>query len=162
MCGYIEIAFNQWLRLRLTASDTGLLAVEFPPFGVARGGENPQHPVLVEARRQLKAYLNGDLRRFQLPLDLAGTPFQKRVWTHLITIPYGETRSYREVAQAIGAPTAVRAVGAANGANPIAIVVPCHRVIGAGGQLVGYGGGLELKRRLLALERGVPAMLYEE
>jgi methylated-DNA-[protein]-cysteine S-methyltransferase len=102
----------------------------------------------------LQAYFAGDLRRFCLPLELAGTPFQKRVWAWLETIPYGETRSYRQVAEAIGLPQAVRAVGAANGANPAPIVIPCHRVIGAGGKLVGYGGGLELKRRLLSFEAG--------
>jgi methylated-DNA-[protein]-cysteine S-methyltransferase len=102
----------------------------------------------------LQAYFAGDLRRFCLPLELAGTPFQRRVWAWLETIPYGETRSYRQVAEAIGLPHAVRAVGAANGANPAPIVVPCHRVIGAGGKLVGYGGGLELKRRLLSFEAG--------
>ena len=94
------------------------------------------------------------MRRFDLPLDLAGTEFQRGVWLELTRIPYGETRSYQQMACAIGSPKAVRAVGAANGANPVAIVVPCHRVIGASGKLVGYGGGLPLKRRLLALERG--------
>ena len=102
----------------------------------------------------MRAYFAGELRRFDLPLDLAGTDFQRRVWLELTRIPYGETRSYQDLARAIGSPKAVRAVGAANGANPVAIVVPCHRVIGAGGKLVGYGGGLPLKRRLLDLERG--------
>jgi len=92
------------------------------------------------------------LRRFDLNLDLHGTPFQIGVWRELERIPYGETRSYLQLAEAIGAPKAVRAVGAANGANPIPIVIPCHRVIGASGKLVGYGGGLPLKKRLLALE----------
>ena len=99
----------------------------------------------------------GELRVFELPLDLHGTDFQIRVWRQLETIPYGESRTYAAVAQAIGAPQAVRAVGAANGANPVPIVVPCHRVIGSSGKLVGYGGGLELKRRLLELEsRNLP------
>jgi len=102
----------------------------------------------------MRAYFAGQLRRFELPLDLAGTEFQKRVWLELTRIPYGETRTYQEMASAIGAPKAVRAVGAANGANPVVIVVPCHRVIGANGKLTGYGGGLPLKRRLLTLERG--------
>jgi methylated-DNA-[protein]-cysteine S-methyltransferase len=88
-----------------------------------------------------------------VPLDLAGTGFQQRVWRALLAIPYGETRTYREIATAIEAPTAVRAVGAANGANPLPIIVPCHRVIGSSGKLVGYGGGLPLKKRLLELER---------
>jgi methylated-DNA-[protein]-cysteine S-methyltransferase len=101
---------------------------------------------------QLQNYFAGDLRKFDLPLDFQGTDFQKRVWRELETIPYGETRSYAQIAARIGAPTAVRAVGAANGANPIPIVVPCHRVIGSGGRLTGYGGGLPLKKRLLELE----------
>ena len=100
----------------------------------------------------MRAYFAGKLRAFDLPLDLGGTPFQLRVWHELERIPYGETRSYLQIAAAIGAPKAVRAVGAANGANPIPIVVPCHRVIGSGGKLVGYGGGLPLKKRLLTLE----------
>jgi O-6-methylguanine DNA methyltransferase len=107
---------------------------------------------LAEASRQLRAYFARELRRFDLPLDLEGSPFQKRVWAELETIPYGQTRSYRQIAEAIGSPRAVRAVGAANGANPAPIVVPCHRVIGAGGSLVGYGGGLHLKEFLLQLE----------
>jgi methylated-DNA-[protein]-cysteine S-methyltransferase len=109
----------------------------------------------------LRAYFAGDLRQFDLPLEPEGTPFQQRVWKELLKIPYGETRSYMEIAQHIGAPAAVRAVGAANGANPLPIVVPCHRVIGASGKLVGYGGGLNLKRRLLALERGSLFEAYE-
>ena len=110
------------------------------------------HPIATEAVRQLRAYFAGQLRHFDLPLDLRGTDFQLRVWGELERIPYGETRSYLQIAEAIGAPRAVRAVGAANGANPIPIVVPCHRVIGASGKLVGYGGGLPLKKRLLELE----------
>jgi O-6-methylguanine DNA methyltransferase len=92
------------------------------------------------------------LREFSLPLDIEGTEFQKRVWGQVAAIPYGETRSYLQIATAVGSPRAVRAVGAANGANPVPIVVPCHRVIGAKGKLVGYGGGLALKQRLLELE----------
>jgi len=114
---------------------------------------SPQNTLLGEALSQLRAYFAGRLREFRLPLSLAGTDFQIRVWRHLQTIPYGETRSYSAIAQAIGRPSAVRAVGAANGANPVPIVVPCHRVIGANGKLVGYGGGLPLKKRLLELER---------
>jgi methylated-DNA-[protein]-cysteine S-methyltransferase len=115
--------------------------------------------MLVEAVFQLAAYFRGELREFQLPLDFEGTDFQKRVWRQLLTIPYGQTRSYTQIAQTIGSPNAVRAVGAANGANPIAIVVPCHRVIGASGKLVGYGGGLPLKKRLLELEGVVSGSL---
>ena len=103
-------------------------------------------------RLQLAQYFAGRRRVFDLPLHATGSPFQKRVWAALCEIPYGETRSYSETAQAIGAPTASRAVGLANGQNPISIVVPCHRVVGASGALTGYAGGVEAKRRLLALE----------
>ncbi|MGO9231332.1 MAG: methylated-DNA--[protein]-cysteine S-methyltransferase [Bryobacteraceae bacterium] len=142
------------LRLRLTASAAGICAIEFVTFAGAGSPPNGGNPLLAEAVRQLHAYFAGRLRRLELPLDLAGTEFQRRVWLELTRIPYGETRSYQDLANAIGSPKAVRAVGAANGANPVAIVVPCHRVIGAGGKLVGYGGGLSIKRRLLSLERG--------
>lgn len=101
---------------------------------------------------QLDAYFQGDLTAFTVPLDLAGTPFQVSVWRQLQAIPYGEVRSYADVARTIGRPSAVRAVGAANGANPVPIVVPCHRVIGSSGALTGFGGGLDWKRRLLATE----------
>lgn len=104
---------------------------------------------------QLTAYLTGALRVFDLPLDLRGTPFQCMVWRALLTIPYGEVRSYGVLAAMLGNPRAARAVGAANGANPLPILVPCHRLIGANGALVRYGGGLALKRRLLDLEQGV-------
>ncbi len=108
---------------------------------------------LNEPRTQLQAYFAGELRDFELPLAAKGTPFQQRVWRALCAIPYGATISYGELARRIGQPTASRAVGLANGRNPIAIVVPCHRVIGANGSLTGYGGGLERKRWLLAHER---------
>jgi methylated-DNA-[protein]-cysteine S-methyltransferase len=101
---------------------------------------------------QLVAYFAGELTAFDLELDLRGTEFQRRVWQALLTIPYGETRSYGEIAEQIGAPGAARAVGLANGHNPIAIIVPCHRVIGANGSLTGFGGGLGRKRTLLQLE----------
>ena len=140
------------LTLRLVASDSGLRSIEFEPWRRLQGCRPGTHPVAVEAVRQLRAYFAGKLRRFDLPLDLQGTEFQLRVWRELETIPFGETRSYSQIATAIGAPRAVRAVGAANGANPIPIVVPCHRVIGAAGSLIGYGGGLPLKKRLLELE----------
>jgi len=108
---------------------------------------------LNEPRAQLEAYFAGELREFALPLAARGTPFQQRVWLALCAIPYGETISYGELARRIGQPAASRAVGLANGRNPIAIVVPCHRVIGAHGSLTGYGGGLARKRWLLAHER---------
>jgi methylated-DNA-[protein]-cysteine S-methyltransferase len=106
-----------------------------------------------DAVEQLESYFAGELREFDLELDLVGTNFQQRVWEALMTIPYGETRSYGQVAKQIGSPSAFRAVGRANGHNPIGIIVPCHRVIGANGSLTGYGGGLERKRILLGLER---------
>ncbi|NEA86340.1 methylated-DNA--[protein]-cysteine S-methyltransferase [Streptomyces sp. SID9913] len=107
-----------------------------------------------EAREQLSAYFAGELKEFTLPLRPHGTPFQRRVWDELRRIPYGETRSYGRLADALGSPKASRAVGLANGRNPIGIVIPCHRVIGASGSLTGYGGGLERKQRLLDFERG--------
>lgn len=103
--------------------------------------------------RQLDAYFAGELCEFDVRLDLRGTEFQRRVWEALLTIPYGETRSYGQIALQIGAPGAARAVGLANGHNPVAIIVPCHRVIGAAGKLTGYGGGLDRKQSLLTLER---------
>jgi methylated-DNA-[protein]-cysteine S-methyltransferase len=105
---------------------------------------------------QILEYLAGKRRKFDLPLDLRGTDFQLRVWNALLEIPFGETRSYAELARSIDEPRAVRAVGTANGANPCSLVVPCHRVVASGGKLGGYGGGLPLKQRLLALERRQP------
>lgn len=105
-----------------------------------------------DVREQLHAYFAGELQEFSLALAPAGTPFQQSVWSALRAIPYGQTRSYLDIANVIGKPSACRAVGAANGANPLPIVVPCHRVIGANGTLTGFGGGIEVKRRLLALE----------
>ncbi|CAJ1499032.1 methylated-DNA--[protein]-cysteine S-methyltransferase [[Mycobacterium] burgundiense] len=106
-----------------------------------------------DAVEQLGAYFAGELKEFDLRLELAGTDFQRRVWEALRTIPYGDTRSYGEIARQIGAPTAFRAVGLANGRNPIAVIVPCHRVIGANGSLTGFGGGMARKSTLLDLER---------
>jgi methylated-DNA-[protein]-cysteine S-methyltransferase len=116
-------------------------------------GWEPDDEAFPEAVEQLEAYFAGDRTEFDLELDLVGTGFQCRVWTALLTIPYGETRSYGEIARQIGAPGAFRAVGLANGHNPIGIIVPCHRVIGSNGSLTGYGGGLERKRALLELEK---------
>ena len=103
----------------------------------------------------LKEYFDGKRREFDLPLKFEGTDFQKKAWNALLTIPYGQTRSYKEQAEAVGNKKACRAVGAANGKNPISIIVPCHRVIGTDGSLIGYGGGLEMKKSLLDLERRV-------
>jgi O-6-methylguanine DNA methyltransferase len=104
---------------------------------------------------QIAEYLGGQRREFDLPLDLRGTDFQRRMWAAVAGIPYGQTRTYADIARAIGKPQAVRAVGAANGANPLPLVVPCHRVIGSDGSLTGYGGGLDVKRKLLEMERQV-------
>ncbi len=114
--------------------------------------ENPA--ALKEAIQQMNAYFAGTLREFELPFAPEGTPFQRRVWKELLNIPYGTTISYGDLARRIGDPKASRAVGLANGSNPIAIVIPCHRVIGSNGKLTGYGGGLKTKEWLLALERG--------
>lgn len=111
------------------------------------------HPYLEIIRDELARYFSGALRRFRVPVDLCGTPFQLQVWEELQSIPYGETRSYEEIAAAIRRPRATRAVGRANGTNPVSIVVPCHRVVNKGGGLGGYGGGLERKKYLLELER---------
>ena len=127
------------------------MAPAAPPDGARR---DDRDAVLIAARAQLDAYFGGARTEFDLPLGAAGTPFQRAVWDALRAIPYGETRSYGELAAAIGRPGASRAVGLANGRNPIAIVVPCHRVIGADGSLTGFGGGLPRKRFLLGLEAG--------
>jgi len=114
--------------------------------------EEKETPLIQEAAKQLEDYFAGERKDFDLPLAPKGTPFQLKVWQALTTIPYGETRSYKQIAEQIGNSRACRAVGLANNRNPIAIVVPCHRVIGANGKLVGYGGGLEVKKYLLELE----------
>jgi methylated-DNA-[protein]-cysteine S-methyltransferase len=153
------VAWSEWegpgLSLRLTAGDSGLRAIEFAPVAPPPGSRQDAHPLLTETRRQLQEYFEGLRREFTLPLDPRGTDFQLRVWRALQSILYGETRSYGELAQVLGMPHASRAVGAANGANPLPIVIPCHRVVGSTGKLVGYGGGLPMKKRLLELERDV-------
>jgi len=142
-------------ELLLVGDETALRGLHFP---------NHRHPLLRDhrsarepfatAREQLEQYFAGERREFDLPLELDGPAFHRRVWEALLTIPYGETRSYGEIAAQVGDPGSARAVGFANGRNPIAIVVPCHRVIGADGSLTGYGGGLPRKRQLLDLEAG--------
>ena len=151
-------------RLTLVASDRGLRALLWPgddPKRVPLGPtiEAPDHSVLLETERQVSDYFSGRRTAFSVPLDFVGTPFQKQVWTALLAIPFGETRSYAEIAAFIGAPKAVRAVGHANGRNPISIIAPCHRVVGTNGRLTGFAGGLEAKARLLALESGQAALL---
>lgn len=144
-------------QLKLVASDKGLAAILWENDNprrvrLAPVSEDKNHPVLLEAERQLKDYFSGKRKSFSVKLDFKGTEFQKRVWAALLTIPFGETRSYGQIAEQIKNPKAVRAVGAANGKNPISIIAPCHRVIGSTGKLTGFAGGLEAKARLLALE----------
>ncbi len=145
-------------RLELVAQGDGLAAILWEkddPKRVRLGerSEGPDHPVLLETERQLAEYFAGVRTDFSVRLDLAGTPFQKAVWEALLTIPFGETRTYAGIARQIGHPKAYRAMGAANGKNPVSIIVPCHRAIGSDGQLHGFAGGLDAKRYLLALER---------
>ncbi|BBL21653.1 methylated-DNA--[protein]-cysteine S-methyltransferase [Acinetobacter radioresistens] len=147
-------------RLRLIANEKALVAVlwenEQPKrIQLAELVVEPEHPVLLQVRQQLEEYFEGNRQRFDIPLDFAGTEFQKLVWTELLKIPYGQTRSYGQIAQAIGRPKAMRAVGAANGRNPISIIAPCHRVIGASGALTGFAGGLDNKTILLNLEKNI-------
>lgn len=150
--------------LIIVAADERIAAIHFDGQGIDRFKRgtpvrDDAWPVLVKARRQLSEYFAGERRDFDLPLDLGGTDFQRSVWETLLTIPYGETWSYADVANRLGKPTATRAVGAANGQNPIPIVGPCHRVIGKNGSLTGFGGGLPLKEKLLALESGQGSLL---
>lgn len=146
-------------QLTLVAGERGLAAIlwENDAPGRVRLGplaETADHPVLLETERQLNEYFAGKRREFSLPFDVAGTAFQKEVWLALSTIPFGETRTYAEIAAQIGRPRAVRAVGAANGKNPLSLVVPCHRVIGSNGKLTGFAGGLKTKEWLLRFETG--------
>ena len=150
-------------RLLLGASEKGLYRVQFDgSIPAAAQGEVwiQSSGKLRECEQQLKAYFAGELRQFTLPLDLRGTPFQVRCWEALRRIPYGATWSYRQLAQGVGTPHAFRAVGQANHRNPIPIIVPCHRVIGANGTLTGYGGGLAVKEKLLRLEAGDRQALF--
>ena len=147
-------------ELLLTADPDGAItAVHLPGRHPGTDGWERDDALLELARRQLTEYFAGERTDFDLPLRPEGAPFQVRVWDALRRIPYGETASYGEIARELGHPTAARAVGAANGRNPIAIVVPCHRVIGASGSLTGYAGGLECKRALLDLEAGRAALV---
>lgn len=138
--------------IRLKAVDEGLSEIHILRPGESPDGDRPS-PLLERAREQMEGYFAGSLRVFDLPFALDGTDFQRLVWAALCEIPYGTTASYGEIARRIGRPRAVRAVGGANHNNPLAIVVPCHRVIGSDGSLVGYGGGLSVKQWLLDHER---------
>jgi methylated-DNA-[protein]-cysteine S-methyltransferase len=143
--------------LTLVATDAGLAAILWENDRPGRvrldvRTQDGNHPVLREAERQLREYFAGKRSQFSVKLDMKGTAFQRQVWNALLTIPFGETRSYRQIAEQIGSPDAVRAVGAANGRNPVSIIAPCHRVIGSNGALTGFAGGLETKAFLLAHE----------
>jgi methylated-DNA-[protein]-cysteine S-methyltransferase len=147
-------------ELTMVASENGLAALLWEnddPTRVrlGRGKEAPCHPLLVETAAQLRDYFSGRLIRFDLPLHFHGTDFQKIVWAALLRIPFGETRSYGEIAREIGRSSASRAVGAANGRNPLSIIAPCHRVLGSSGALTGFAGGLQIKRHLLDHEQAV-------
>ncbi|MBS1816004.1 MAG: methylated-DNA--[protein]-cysteine S-methyltransferase [Acidobacteria bacterium] len=144
-------------KLKLIASEKGLMAILWEndkPDRVRLGNltEDGKHPVLKQTEQQLVEYFQGKRKEFSVVLDMRGTTFQKNVWEALLAIPFGETRSYGQLAKELGKPGAMRAVGAANGRNPISIIVPCHRVIGTNGKLTGFAGGLETKAHLLALE----------
>jgi methylated-DNA-[protein]-cysteine S-methyltransferase len=145
-------------ELKLIASERGLAAILWECDDPRRVRLEPQvvdedNDILVEAERQLQSYFDGTLKVFSVPLDFAGTEFQTSVWKALLKIPFGQTRTYTQIAKQIDRPTAARAVGAASGKNPISIMAPCHRVVGANGDLTGFAGGLETKELLLALER---------
>ncbi|ENW02495.1 methylated-DNA--[protein]-cysteine S-methyltransferase [Acinetobacter beijerinckii] len=144
--------------LKLVAHDQALVAVmwdneDHKRVRLSELVEDRHHPMLHQVKQQLEQYFAGKRQQFDLPLDFQGTDFQQQVWQALLTIPYGETRNYKEIAVQIGNEKAVRAVGAANGKNPISIIAPCHRVIGASGALVGFAGGLDKKQILLSLEQ---------
>ena len=144
--------------LKLVATENALVAVlwenENPKrVRLAELIEQVHHPILLETQKQLREYFAGTRQQFDLPLDFEGTVFQKKVWQALLSIPFGETRSYRDIAAQVGNIKAVRAVGAANGKNPISIIAPCHRVVGVNGKLVGFAGGLNNKEILLGLEK---------
>ncbi len=145
-------------QLKLVASDKGLVAILWENDSPRRVRltelvADEKHPVLVETERQLCEYFAGKRKAFSVALDIRGTRFQKDVWEALLAIPFGETRSYGQLAKQLGNPRASRAVGAANGRNPVSIIVPCHRVIGSSGKLTGFAGGLDTKAHLLGLEK---------
>ncbi|MEW2624474.1 methylated-DNA--[protein]-cysteine S-methyltransferase [Streptomyces sp. NPDC048106] len=153
-------------HLTLVAADDGALCGLYMtgqrhrPPEESFGPRDDSPRCFAAAREQLAAYFAGELREFTVELNLRGTPFQRSVWEQLSRIPYGETRTYGQLADALGSPGASRAVGLANGRNPVGIIVPCHRVVGTDGSLTGYGGGLDRKRRLLDFERGADMALF--
>lgn len=146
-------------ELKLIANDEGLAAILWEDddpmrIRIACDTQDDAHPILAQTAQQLQEYFAGKRKTFTVPLNFIGTPFQKKVWHVMMKIPYGQTRTYGQLAAQINHPTASRAVGAANGKNPISIIGPCHRVIGSSGKLTGYAGGLNIKQQLLQLERG--------
>ncbi len=154
VCKFVESPVG---TLKLVAGEKGLVAILWENDDPRRViltdlVDDERQPLLVETERQLKEYFQGRRRRFSIPLDMRGTPFQKTVWEVLVTIPFGETRSYGQVAKQLGRPNAMRAVGVASGKNPISIVVPCHRMVGSSGRLTGFAGGLKAKAYLLEIE----------
>lgn len=143
-------------RIGIAEKDGRITNLYFPEDKLPEDMEICETPVLKEAELQLESYLKGEIKEFSLPLEPNGTDFMKGVWASLCEIPYGETRSYKDIAEKIGSPKAARAVGLANNRNPIPIFIPCHRIIGSNGSLTGYRGGLELKKILLEMENGNP------
>ena len=141
-------------RLLVELENGFLVRLDFADGSQAEGKNGNESALLAKVAMQLDEYFRGARKNFDLPLNPAGTEFQRKVWDALLAIPYGETRTYREIAEAAGCPRGFRAVGMANNKNPIAIIIPCHRVIGSNGKLVGYASGLGRKEALLALERG--------
>ncbi|MGH7844837.1 MAG: methylated-DNA--[protein]-cysteine S-methyltransferase [Candidatus Binatia bacterium] len=139
-------------KLKLAASSKALIAVLWEQQRPNQVKLDPRHPILVETERQLTEYFTGERTQFDLPLEPCGSEFQKKVWQPLREIPFGQTQSYLNLAKAVGSPKGSRAVGAANSRNPLSIIVPCHRVVGADGALTGFGGGVDAKAALLALE----------
>lgn len=153
--GNLEYFDSSLGKIKVTASNKGITSILFVKQGEEILAASPNH--LTElACTELQQYFTGQLKQFSLPLDVSGTQFQQQVWRALLSIPYGTTCSYADIATRLNNPKAVRAVGAANGKNPVSIVVPCHRVIGANGRLTGYAGGLDRKERLLNLESPQP------
>jgi methylated-DNA-[protein]-cysteine S-methyltransferase len=152
-------------RLKLIASERGLVAILWDAddktsrVALPAAGKKSRHPVLLDTEQQLQDYFAGRRKKFSLKLDLRGTPFQKKVWRALLRIPFGETRTYSDIARTVGHPKSARAVGAANGKNPISIIAPCHRLIGSTGKLHGFAGGLKAKADLLKLERNLSAVI---
>lgn len=155
--GYASTPLGRLLVVATGGEITGIHFARHARTPRVDGSDAAQDGLMSTVRSQLDEYFQGSRQRFDLPIRLLGTPFQVEVWSALLELPFGRTSTYAEVAGAIGRPRAARAVGAANGRNPISIVVPCHRLIGADGSLTGYGWGLDRKRRLLELEGAVPA-----